>query len=114
MDGFEEALEGKGGANISVFPKDGLLGLSASTRDEIYPYLVQIPEPSQDDSINPCNDPLYEKTSILHQLSCFAYNFSTVIVANMGEVQNCSDIDGEDPDCPEDGRYQLLSLNIDS
>jgi pantetheine hydrolase len=108
LDGYSAVLQslGRGAVDIIVFPEAGLLGLSASinTRNAIHPYLEQIPEPNQDmsQSINPCNDSDYINDSILHQLSCFARNFNTVIVANMGEVQNCSGVKG----CPNDGRYQ--------
>jgi predicted amidohydrolase len=68
---------------------------------DINPYLEQIPELKQL-SINPCIDSIYNTDSVLHQLSCFARIFETVIVANMGEVQNCSGVKG----CPNDGRYQ--------
>ena len=94
-----------------MFPEAGLLGLSASinTRDAIYPYSEPIPdsEINQDGSplINPCIDfaYMYNHNSILHQLSCFACDFEIVIVANMGEVKNCSGIKGH----PNDGRYQF-------
>ena len=108
LDGFLRVLQslGRDTVHIVVFPEAGLLGLSTSidTRDAIYPYLEQIPELDQDvsQSINPCIDSAYSHDSILHQLSCLAHNFETVIVANMGEVQNCSNIKG----CPKDGRYQ--------
>ena len=108
LDGYLTVLRnlGRGAVDIIVFPEAGLLGLSASinTRNAIYPYLEQIPQPNQDgsQSINPCIDSLYSHDSILHQLSCFARNFETVIVANMGEVQNCSGVKG----CPKDGRHQ--------
>ena len=108
LDGYSTILQnlGRGAVDIIVFPEAGLLGLSASinNRDAIYPYLEQIPEPNQDGSptINPCIDSSYSHHSILHQLSCFARDFETVIVANMGEVQNCSGV----KECPKDGRYQ--------
>ena len=109
LNGFLSALKslGRGGSHITVFPEAGLLGLNVSinTRDAIYPDLEPIQKISQDGSpsINPCIDFGYSQNSILHQLSCFARDYETVIVANMGEVQNCSHIKG----CPKDGRYQF-------
>ena len=108
LDGFSSVLQslGQAAVHIIVFPEAALLGLSASihSRDAIYPYLEQMPEPSQDvsQSINPCIDSAYSHNSVLYQLSCFARTFKTVIVANMGEVQNCSRAKG----CPKDGRFQ--------
>ena len=94
------------GADIIVFPEDGLYGW-AFTRNEIYLYLDDIPNPSSlTTSWNPCTEPdLFENTEVTHILSCMARNFSIAVVANMGDVKYCSKT--SDPNCPNDGRYQF-------
>ena len=44
------------GASIVVFPEDGLYGFQFSTRDSIFPYLEQIPDPNYV-TWSPCADP---------------------------------------------------------
>ena len=94
------------GADIIVFPEDGLYGW-AFTRNEIYPYLDDIPNPrSLVTSWNPCTEPdRFDNTEVTHILSCMARNFSIAVVANMGDVKYCSKT--SDPNCPDDGRYQF-------
>ena len=93
------------GAEIIVFPEDGLYGFDY-TREQIFPFLEIIPNPSQlQKNWNPCRDPdRFENTEVLRELSCIALNSSVVVVANMGDVQYC---DKSDPHCPKDGRYQF-------
>lgn len=94
------------GADIIVFPEDGLYGFFF-TRDEMYLYLDDIPDPSSlVKSWNPCTAPnRFTNTEVLHILSCMARNFSIAVVVNMGDVKYCSKT--SDPNCPEDGRYQF-------
>ena len=94
------------GADIIVFPEDGLYGW-AFTRDEIYLYLDDIPNPSGlTTSWNPCTEPdRFNNTEVTHILSCMARNFSIAVVANMGDVKYCNKT--SDPYCPDDGRYQF-------
>lgn len=93
------------GAEIIVFPEDGLYGFGY-TREQIFPFLESIPNPSQlQKSWSPCLDPgRFKNTEVLRELSCIAHNSSIVVVANMGDVQYC---DKSDPHCPQDGRYQF-------
>ena len=93
------------GAEIIVFPEDGLYGFSY-TREEIFPFLEVIPNPSKlQTSWNPCRDPnRFRNVEVLIELSCIARNSSIVVIANMGDVQYC---DKSDPHCPKDGRYQF-------
>jgi len=94
------------GADIIVFPEDGLYGFTF-TRDEIYLYLDDIPNPpSLATSWNPCTEPdRFKNTEVTHILSCMARNFSIAVVANMGDVKYCNKT--SDPYCPDDGRYQF-------
>ena len=94
------------GADMIVFPEDGLYGFTF-TRDEMYLYLDDIPNPSSlSKSWNPCTDPdRFKNTEVLHILSCMARNFSIAVVANMGDVKYCNKT--SDPSCPDDGRYQF-------
>lgn len=93
------------GAEIIVFPEDGLYGFDY-TREQIFPFLEIIPNPSQlKESWNPCTDPdRFDNTEVLRELSCIARNSTIAVVANMGDVQYCNK---SDPHCPEDGRYQF-------
>lgn len=93
------------GAEIIVFPEDGIYGFDY-TREQILPFLEVIPNPSQlEKSWNPCKDPArYSNIEVLRELSCIAQNSSIAVVANMGDVQYC---EKSDPHCPGDGRYQF-------
>lgn len=93
------------GADIIVFPEDGLYGFDYS-RQQIFPFLEIIPNPSKlQKSWNPCQDQhRFEDVEVLIQLSCIAQNSSIVVVANMGDVQYC---EKSDPHCPKDGKYQF-------
>lgn len=97
-------IEAEGGAHIVVFPESAILGVDLErTREEIYPYLEEIPSPWSKKVI-PCTDPEYSDRQILQNLSCLARNYNIVLVANMGEVQYCrSGLE----DCPKDGRFQF-------
>ncbi|XP_019638379.1 PREDICTED: vascular non-inflammatory molecule 3-like [Branchiostoma belcheri] len=97
-------LASKQGAQIIVFPEDGIYGMGY-TRQSIFPFLEEIPDPSLE-SWNPCVNPdQHSETEVLRILSCIARNNSIVVVANMGDKQNCSR--KEDPNCPNDSRYQF-------
>ncbi|XP_007895806.2 biotinidase isoform X1 [Callorhinchus milii] len=93
----------KQGAQIIVFPEDGLYGFSFN-RTTIYPYLEPIPDPAIV-NWNPCLNPTkFNNTEVVHQLSCMARNSSIYLVVNMGDRQACAH---GDPHCPPDGRYQF-------
>lgn len=93
------------GAEIIVFPEDGIYGFDYA-REQILPFLEVIPNPYHlEKSWNPCKDPgRFSNIEVLRELSCIARNSSIAVVANMGDVQYC---DKSDPYCPGDGRYQF-------
>uniref|UniRef100_A0A3B4A686 Biotinidase n=1 Tax=Periophthalmus magnuspinnatus TaxID=409849 RepID=A0A3B4A686_9GOBI len=77
------------GAQILVFPEDGLQGFNF-TRSSIAAYLEVVPDPQQE-SWNPCEDPQrHPNTEVQHWLSCLARRHGLYVVANMGSVQPCS------------------------
>lgn len=91
------------GAQIIVFPEDGLHGFNFS-RSSIRPYLEVVPDP-QLEVWNPCEHPeLHPNTEVQQWLSCMARRYDLYLVANMGSLQPCSS--GSAP-CPEDGRWQF-------
>lgn len=96
-------IAGTLGADIIVFPEDGIYGYLFATPSDIENYLEYIPDPAQVDW-TPCTEPLrYEKTKIQTFLSCLAKNNSMYLVANYGDKQPCHDTD---PNCPKNGHYQ--------
>ncbi|XP_069462776.1 pantetheinase-like [Ambystoma mexicanum] len=103
MDVLEKAVAGAAakGAHIIVTPEDGLYGFFF-TRETIYPYLEDIPDPEV--TWNPCTDPKrFGPTPVLERLSCMAKNKSIYVAANMGDKKPCN---STDVTCPKDGRYQ--------
>ncbi|KAK7112034.1 pantetheinase-like [Littorina saxatilis] len=92
----------KQGAQIIVFPEDGLYGYMLS-RSVIRTYLEPIPDPLTITSWVPCTDPgRVSPSDVLQYLSCMARNNSMYVVANMGDIQPCTDT----KQCPPDGHYQ--------
>lgn len=85
------------GADIIVFPEDGLTGDNKCSREEIYPYLQQIPEIGS----NPCLES--SAGSVLAQLSCLARKNQLYVVLDLGEVAYCTN---GTTNCPGDGRFQ--------
>ncbi|MBN3298061.1 BTD Biotinidase, partial [Amia calva] len=105
LDIYEEqvAAAAKQGAQIIVFPEDGLHGFNY-TRESIVSYSETIPDPASM-SWSPCLQPeRFNGTEVLHRLSCMAHKHAVYLVANMPDRQEC---DGTDPHCPPDGRYQF-------
>ncbi|KAF8782433.1 Pantetheinase like protein [Argiope bruennichi] len=89
------------GADIIVFPEYGVLPYS--DRKRMKPFLENIPNPLEIET-TPCSSPdRYTDRPILYTLSCIAQYNSLYVVANMGDIQNCS----RDPDCPSDGTYHF-------
>ncbi|KAM7373059.1 hypothetical protein PAMP_007941 [Pampus punctatissimus] len=108
LDVYQEqaALAAQQGAQILVFPEDGLQGFNFS-RSSIYSYLETIPDPQQE-SWNPCTEPgRYNNTEVLQQLSCMARRYSLYLVANMADLQPCPLKTDPSSPCPSDGRWQF-------
>lgn len=106
LDIYEEqaARAAQQGAQILVFPEVGIHGFNFS-RSSIYSYLETIPDPQQE-SWNPCTEPdKHNNTEVLQRLSCMARRYNLYLVANMGDLQPCSQ--KTDPSCPPDGRWQF-------
>ncbi|XP_051797431.1 biotinidase-like [Acanthochromis polyacanthus] len=109
LDIYEEqaARAAKQGAQILVFPEDGLQGFNNFTRSAIYSYLETIPDPQQE-SWNPCTEPgRYKNTEVLQRLSCMARRYNLYLVANMGDLQPCPLQSPPSPICPPDGHWQF-------
>lgn len=113
------------GAQIIVFPEDGLQGFNFS-RTSIGAYLETVPDPEQE-SWNPCLEPLRHNNTevgvlgllqasetliqmclaqVLQQLSCMARRNDLYLVANMADLQPCS-TSAAPSSCPSDGRWQF-------
>ncbi|KAH3874949.1 pantetheinase-like [Dreissena polymorpha] len=91
------------GANIIVFPEDGVYGMVLRTRALLFPFMEYIPEPEL--GWNPCQHPdLYPETEIQFALSCMARYNNIYVVANIGDKQPCNV--SIDPSCPHTGYYQ--------
>ena len=110
--------EGKeGGAEIIVFPEDGIYGFWFLTREELFPFLEEIPDP-QTQSYTPCGDASFTDQPVLSYLSCLARNYQMVVVANMGDKQKCHNSLNRflmltnyrsyitESECPPNGWYQ--------
>ncbi|XP_030003801.1 biotinidase isoform X2 [Sphaeramia orbicularis] len=108
LDVYEEqaARAAQQGAQILVFPEDGLQGFNF-TRTSISGYLETIPDPQQE-SWNPCMEPdKHKNTEVLQRLSCMARRFNLYLVANMADMQPCSGKTHPSSSCPPDGRWQF-------
>lgn len=108
LDGFEQALEvaihRDKGVQIVVFPEDAILGNGFFSREAIAPYLENIPIIESGGVINPCKDSeVFKDRPILSRLSCLARDYSVVLVANMGDIQNCMGM----ANCPPDNHFQF-------
>ena len=107
----------EGGADIIVFPEDGIYGFLFLTRDQLFPFLEEIPDP-QIKSYTPCGDVSFSDRPVLSYLSCLARNYQMVVVANMGDKQKCHNSSTRFPthttshshrtenECPPNGWYQ--------
>ncbi|XP_056154882.1 biotinidase [Lampris incognitus] len=94
------------GAQILVFPEDGLQGFNHS-RLSISGFLETVPDPQQE-SWNPCTEPgTHNNTEILQRLSCMARRYSLYLVANMADLQPCPLSTDPSSSCPSDGRWQF-------
>ncbi|KAM8884284.1 biotinidase isoform 2-T2 [Synchiropus picturatus] len=108
LDVYEEqaALAAQQGAQILVFPEDGLQGFKFS-RSSISSYLESIPDPQQE-TWNPCTEPgRHDGTEVLQRLSCMARRNGIYLVANMADVQPCPLPSDPSAPCPPDGHWQF-------
>ncbi|XP_037651295.1 biotinidase-like [Sebastes umbrosus] len=108
LDIYEEqaARAAQQGAQILVFPEDGLQGFNFS-RSSISGYLETVPDPQQE-SWNPCTEPAkYNNTEVLQRLSCMARRYNLYLVANMADLQPCPLKTDPSSSCPPDGRWQF-------
>ncbi|XP_037549165.1 biotinidase [Nematolebias whitei] len=108
LDMLEEqaALAALQGAQILVFPEDGIHGFNY-TRSSIYGYLETVPDPQQE-SWNPCEEPhRHNNTEVLQRLSCMARRYNLYLVANMADLQPCPLKTDPSTACPSDGRWQF-------
>ena len=92
------------GVQIMVFPEDGLYGYFFLTRDQLFPFLEEIPDPHTQPGI-PCGDASFSDRPILSRLSCLAQKYEMALVVNMGDKQKCENSSTDD-DCPPNGWYQ--------
>ncbi|XP_053570177.1 biotinidase isoform X2 [Bombina bombina] len=105
LDIYEEQViaAAEKGAQIIVFPEDGIHGFNYS-RQSILPYLDFLP-PDHLLPWNPCLEPhKFSDTEILQRLSCIAKKGKMFLVANLGTKVLC------DPliyPCPSDGRFHF-------
>ncbi|OCT75835.1 biotinidase [Xenopus laevis] len=99
---MQVAAAAEKGAQIIVFPEDGIHGFNY-TRQSIYPYLDFLP-PTHLLPWNPCLEPdRFNDTEVLQRLSCMAVKGGMYLVANLGTKVPCEPHHFQ---CP-DGRYQF-------
>ncbi|XP_004422389.1 PREDICTED: vascular non-inflammatory molecule 2 [Ceratotherium simum simum] len=103
IDNLERAIKqaAKQGAQIIVTPEDALYGWTF-TRETIFPYLEDIPDPQ----VNwiPCqHSDRFGYTPVQVRLSCLAKNNSIYVLANMGDKKPC---DPHNSMCPPGGYHQ--------
>ena len=105
--GFTDAVKSlvNEGVQIVVFPEDAINGAFFFNRDDIFPFLEEIPDVPQPEIVLPCLDYKFDDRLVLKNLSCLARQYNLILVANMGEKKNCSQV--TDRNCPPDGRYQF-------
>ena len=105
----KEAREG--GADIIVFPEDGIYGFVFLIREQLLPFLEEIPDPRVK-TYTPCGDASFSDRPVLTYLSCLAQKNEIVLVANMGDKQKCNNLsiqlpsDRSGSECPPNGWYQ--------
>ena len=112
FEGFAKEAKEKG-ADIVVFPEDGIYGFLFLSRNVLFPFLEEIPDPHTRVWI-PCGDASFSDRPVLTYLSCLAQRNQITLVTNMGDKQKCHNSSTGDPTpsgaasapCPPNGWYQ--------
>lgn len=90
--------------DIIVFPEDGLTGDDKCKRQQIRPYLEQIP----DQPVVPCQNPTYSDRPVLQRASCLAAKYQLYLVLDMGDLVPCAPGTTRNRvPCPADGAWQF-------
>ena len=102
-----------GGADVVVFPEDGMIGFAGGRSVLIRELEVIPPSPSESPEqarIVPCNNSAFSESPNFQSLSCLARDNSVILMVNYGDKQPCS-ANSTSQDCPSDGFF-LYNTNI--
>lgn len=80
LDAYEQAVinASKAGAQIIVFPEDGLYGFLNCKRNQIEPYLEAIP--TAQEMVTPCDEPAaFADRPVLLRVSCLAARYKVSV-----------------------------------
>lgn len=100
------------GTQIIVFPEYGMIGDAEWTRDNILPFMEQIPDPHASPArLNPCEEKgaLEATAPLTVGGSCLAKKYGMALVLALGDTHTCipgADAGASKP-CPKDGRVQF-------
>lgn len=98
----------KEGVQLLVFPEDGLF--VPADRQDAKNYVEHVPVVDPNNLVNPCDsDEYHQKPGILWRLSCMAKNGSLYVVADMADIQPCSNATSNNT-CPSDGVLMYNTL----
>eukprot|EP01105_Mastigella_eilhardi_P025572 TRINITY_DN69_c0_g2_i1.p1 TRINITY_DN69_c0_g2~~TRINITY_DN69_c0_g2_i1.p1 ORF type:complete len:417 (-),score=58.87 TRINITY_DN69_c0_g2_i1:268-1353(-) len=98
LDAYEAAMADafSQGVQLIVFPEYGLTGAAFNSRDEILPYLEEIPATGGYIS-------LLNESAALQRASALAAQYQMYMVLDLGEIEYCT---AQTENCPDDGRFQ--------
>lgn len=114
LDIFDKvsAIASKNGADIIVFPEDGLF---LDTIPKMNVVLSEVPNPKHLDTTNnnPClHKSSYDSGSVLAKLSCMARRNNIYVVANFGTRESCwPALSDHKIKCPDRG-YYVFNTNV--
>ena len=91
------------GIDIIIFPEYGLAPGLLVSRDVIYPFLEEVPDPRRT-AWNPCDSNTSKNKDFQQRLSCMARKYGLYLVANLGTIESCDP--KRERQCPDDGHYQ--------